>query len=63
MLIPVFMLEDRDDLFASLTDAIPVFSTSGGGTSPETPNELTCWYSVHRHIASPEENEGESTVD
>jgi hypothetical protein len=58
----MFILENWDSLFASLTETIPIFS-SGGGTSSETPNELACGYSVHRHISFPEENEGKSTGD
>jgi hypothetical protein len=61
LFIAVFILENGDSLFASLTETIPVFST-GGGTSSETPNELTCGYSLHRHVLS-EENAGENTGD
>jgi hypothetical protein len=51
LFIAVFILENGDSLFASLTETIPVFSTSSS-TSSETPNELACRYSLHRHISS-----------
>jgi hypothetical protein len=58
----MFILENGNSLFASLTETIPVFSI-GGGTSSEAPNELACRYSIHRHISFPEENAGKSTRD
>jgi hypothetical protein len=62
LLISVFIVENGDSLFASLTEMIPIFST-GGGTSSEAPNELACLYSLHRHVLSDKKTRGESIGD